>query len=63
MLFSGWRPTDAVKLFDLRPGAKHMMMETQEVWENIIEPPCADVQCDVMDDFDVEEDDISIEDR
>jgi hypothetical protein len=40
-----------------------MMMETQEVWENIIEPPSADVHSDVMDDCDVKEDDISIQDR
>jgi len=63
--FIGKPPGDDAKLADLslKPGTKIMMMGTrEEVLENILQPPDSS-QSDVVNDFDIEEDEIAIQNR
>jgi len=64
LLFSGKQVTDDVQLSELslRPGVKIMMMGTrEEELAGVMEPPSMSV--DVINDFDIEDDEIAIQDR
>jgi len=64
LLFSGKQLTDDVLLSELslKPGAKIMMIGTREEdLAGVMEPPSTSV--DVINDFDIEDDEIAIQDR
>ena len=64
LLFSGKHSTDDVKLSELslKPGMKIMMMGSrEEELSGVIEPPST--AADVVNDFDIEDDEIAIQDR
>ena len=64
LLFLGKPATDDVKLSELslKPGMKVMMMGTrEEELASVIEPPS--MPDDVVNDFDIEDDEVAIQDR
>lgn len=64
LLYPGKLSTDDMKLSELslKPGMKIMMMGTrEEELAGVIEPPTA--PDDVVNDFDIEDDEVAIQDR
>jgi len=64
LLFTGKQITDDVQLSELslKPGVKIMMMGTrEEELAGVMEPPSTSV--DILNDFDIEDDEIAIQDR
>ena len=64
LLVSGKQSADDVKLSELslKPGMKIMMMGTrEEELASVLEPPST--PADVANDFDIEDDEIAIQDR
>jgi len=64
LLLSGKQSADDMKLSELslKPGMKIMMMGTrEEELANVIDPP--NMPADVANDFDIEDDEVAIQDR